>query len=197
MKFLNQSLINILKRNKFQKADTFCFLLQDCKLGEKGDIIQVSQEKARNLLLPLQIAYYVPRIRGKPLLPENWEPSLETSEMELEKIVPAFSNLSDHEISEILSLPDQKQNQSLMNQLKNDSKITIYSKAIPGSGKLFGSIGKDEIIQQIQQKFSERLEPGQIILPMDKIKDIGSVNMKVSFGGEDVDLVLEILDLKT
>jgi hypothetical protein len=77
------------KRYKFTKAKTHLFLLTDSILGKKGDIVLSDQEKARNILIPLQLAYYVPRVRGKPLLPPGYKEKEETVQVQ-ETITPYF-----------------------------------------------------------------------------------------------------------
>ena len=196
MKFPKTSLVSF-KRLKFQKADTFCFLLQDCKLGKKGDIIQTSQETARKLLLPLQLAYYVPRVRGKPLLPENWEPTVDSRSIQLENIIPAFSNLNEDQVSQFLSQGSSQESKLTISRLESDSIIKIFSKTIPGTSKLFGSVGKEEIIEEIQQKFQDiQLNSNQITISgdMERIKECGTIPFKISIDQEQVEMVLQVLE---
>ncbi|KAI9094388.1 hypothetical protein DFS34DRAFT_247858 [Phlyctochytrium arcticum] len=82
-------------RTKFEKPPTHVILLQDVRgLGQKGEITLVDVKKARNYLVPFKMAYYVPRIRGKPVLPEGWEPRVREEEIVLETITPAFPPVS-------------------------------------------------------------------------------------------------------
>jgi hypothetical protein len=94
--------MNIFKRFKFTKAKTHLILLTDSSLGKKGDIITSEQEIARNLLVPLQLAYYVPRVRGKALLPPGYKEKEEVSVNKQENIIPFFTSFTDKEISQIL-----------------------------------------------------------------------------------------------
>lgn len=43
-------------------------------------------KRARNHLVPLGLAYYVPRIKGKPILPEGWQPRIRETDVVLETV---------------------------------------------------------------------------------------------------------------
>jgi hypothetical protein len=45
---------------------------------------------ARNSLIPKKLAYYLPRIRGKVVLPENWVEKKKINTENLELITPAI-----------------------------------------------------------------------------------------------------------
>ncbi len=78
------------QRTKFRKPDVHVYLKQDVPgLGEQGEIVLSPLGLARNTLLPLGLAYYLPKWRGKPVLPEGWAPKVRAEELELEVITPA------------------------------------------------------------------------------------------------------------
>ncbi|TPX43111.1 hypothetical protein SeLEV6574_g05242 [Synchytrium endobioticum] len=79
------------RRCKFKKADTHVYLLKAVDgLGERGDIVEVGLGHARNYLVPFKLAYYVPRLRGKAVLPSDWKPNAQTSQDDIAEITPAI-----------------------------------------------------------------------------------------------------------
>ena len=46
---------------------------------------------ARNTFIPNKSAYYVPKLRGKAILPENWQP-IQLNPEAVETITPAWFN---------------------------------------------------------------------------------------------------------
>ncbi|KAJ3226864.1 hypothetical protein HK099_003976 [Clydaea vesicula] len=184
--------------SKFRKPDVHVYLLQDIQqLGVKGEIILVPSEAARKYLLPFQLAYYVPRHKGKPILPPDWEPKINPDDIKLEKILPAYdptgyveaegnaASAAEKQSEEELKLQEQEKlkelklhvNSERIKSLKQHVKKLEFLKVKIGKDtRIYGSISVDDITAEIKSKFSIIVEKSEVTIndvKDEKIKSIG------------------------
>ncbi|KAJ3340513.1 hypothetical protein HDU91_000837 [Kappamyces sp. JEL0680] len=107
-----------------------------------GDIVLSDLSRARNYLVPFQFAYYLPRFKGKAILPDGWTPPVKEEAGERVFITPAVPTVpyfesptgaaSFHPQPSALTfdqdgnpVPDQTQNASVPLSL-SDSDLQKY-----------------------------------------------------------------------
>jgi len=127
-------------------------LLQDVKsLGKKGDVVEVSEGYARNMLLKKGI--------GKEATGQNMN-DLKLQKANAEKVA-----------REALAAA-----QALAAEMK-DKKITVAVKAGEG-GRVFGSVSSKEIAEEIKKQLGYDIDKKKIILE-NPIKALGVTNIAI------------------
>ncbi len=127
-------------------------LLQDVKsLGKKGEIVEVSEGYARNVLLKKGI--------GKEATGQNMN-DLKLQKANAEKVA-----------REMLAAA-----QALAAEMK-DKKITVAVKAGEG-GRVFGSVSSKEIAEEIRKQLGYEIDKKKIILDS-PIKALGVTNVGI------------------
>jgi ribosomal protein L9 len=111
---------------------------------------------ARNFLIPKQYAYYVPRYRGKPILPQDWKPAVKTRQNF--KITPAFAVKDYQEINQLnleqLSKVQLELRRSRLTETEFYGSVT--SRDISEElGKLGFRVAHDQIVFNKTNKFGE------------------------------------------
>lgn len=127
-------------------------LLQDVKsLGKKGDVVEVSEGYARNMLLKKGI--------GKEATGQNMN-DLKLQKANAEKVA-----------REALAAA-----QALAAEMK-DKKITVAVKAGEG-GRVFGSVSSKEIAEEIKKQLGYDIDKKKIVLE-NPIKALGVTNVAI------------------
>ena len=126
-------------------------LLQDVKsVGKKGEVVNVSDGYARNLLFPKKLAQEANDV-NMHILNKKSEADRKKKTAEIEAA------------------------QKLANELK-DKEVIIYTKAGEG-GKLFGAITSKDISQEMEKQLSVSVDKKKIV--MNTIKNIGTYTAEV------------------
>lgn len=122
------------------------------KLGKVGEVVNVSDGYARNMLLPRKLAQVAtPDVIKR--VEKNNSDKLAKEKAEMEN----FSKLA--------------------REIK-DKKITVSAKA--KGGKLFGSVDGAKIAQEIKSQLGVELNSGQVKL-IAPIKDLGEKKVEIEF----------------
>ncbi|KAJ3186959.1 hypothetical protein HDU85_006996 [Gaertneriomyces sp. JEL0708] len=179
------------QRTKFQKPDIHVFLREDVPgLGERGEITLVNLAQARNYLVPFGLAYYVPRIKGKPILPEGWEPRVRDENMELETIEPAFSTVTVETRQMTTSassttrtadlIPDKQKILTTISLLTFD-RVRVSA----DTSRIYGSVSAEDVAKALFDKHALSVERDMIQFPADtpRIKDVGDYDVLIELGG--------------
>ena len=145
-------------------------LLQDVKsLGKKGDIVEVNQGYARNMILPKKL--------GVEATPQN------LNDLKLK-------NQNDEKIA--------AENLAAAEQLKAElaeKKITCTMK-VSANGKTFGSVSSKEIAEIIKKQLNIDIDKKKIILD-DPVKSIGGYNIKIKLHPQvTAELMLDVVEEK-
>ncbi len=145
-------------------------LLQDVKsLGKKGDIVEVNQGYARNMILPKKL--------GVEATPQN------LNDLKLK-------NQNDEKIA--------AENLAAAEQLKAElaeKKITCTMK-VGANGKTFGSVSSKEIAEIIKKQLNIDIDKKKIILD-DPVKSIGGYNIKIKLHPQvTAELMLDVVEEK-
>ena len=127
------------------------------KLGEAGDVRQVSDGYAINFLFPKKLAMPATAL------------GLEQVEHKKEKTKAASANF----------LKGLKQ---MKNKLENKS-LEIKAK-VNNKGTLFAQVKATEIASKISQVYNVEVDPGMIVIA-DQIKQVGEYKIKIKMTGQD------------
>ncbi|TPX59136.1 hypothetical protein PhCBS80983_g02666 [Powellomyces hirtus] len=179
------------QRTKFSKPDIHVFMRDNVPgIGEKGEITLVNLAQARNYLVPFGLAYYVPRIKGKPILPEGWEPRIREDDVVLETIVPAFSSVKIEQRQTLnetsvaagtatrekrIELDSEKH--SALLAIKNLTFDRVKMRA--DSTRIYGSVTPEDIVVELLDKYGVVLEKEAVQLG-ERIKDVGTHSVHVA-----------------
>ncbi|KAJ3261336.1 hypothetical protein HK103_005944 [Boothiomyces macroporosus] len=176
-------------RTKFKKPDIHVYLQENVEgLGNAGDIVLAKLGYARNYLVPFKKAYYVPRHRGKPILPDNWvAPVKETGDI-LEKITPAIITVP-YNINSIQTVTPIEQIEHIMSDMElKDALLKVQDlefqrvRIKKDSDKIFGSVTPADIANALlNQNISIDKEKIQ-----GRFKEIGSHSATITLS-EDID----------
>ncbi|KAJ1336556.1 ribosomal protein L9 [Batrachochytrium salamandrivorans] len=240
-----------LTRSKFTKPGVHVYLMKNVKgLGKQGtgpafpsshksqlfeyftildvmhyvlsEPISPSQSTlARRGLVPLKLAYYVPRIRGKPILPENWKPPVDEKDLGIEMITPAFSSETFKELpsSNPIPLPGvtkfaaslqaatenmlSKEEALQQDQERRDTLIKLKPlsfqrvRIVSDSERIFGSVSSYDVSLLLDQVHSIRVDRDTIFLNPQKLKHIGEHDAEIRFasGLESISIKVVISEL--
>ncbi|KAH6560897.1 hypothetical protein BASA50_006247 [Batrachochytrium salamandrivorans] len=211
-----------LTRSKFTKPGVHVYLMKNVKgLGKQGDIVLASPIQARRGLVPLKLAYYVPRIRGKPILPENWKPPVDEKDLGIEMITPAFSSETFKELpsSNPIPLPGvtkfaaslqaatenmlSKEEALQQDQERRDTLIKLKPlsfqrvRIVSDSERIFGSVSSYDVSLLLDQVHSIRVDRDTIFLNPQKLKHIGEHDAEIRFasGLESISIKVVISEL--
>ena len=127
-------------------------LLQDVKPhGKKGDIVEVSDSYAKNVLIR--------KGQGKEATPKNLN-DLKLQNKNAEKV--ARENLEEAK-----------------NKAKEMESWTVETKVKAGvEGKVFGSVSSKEIVNAVRNQYKEEIDKKKIILD-EPIKSLGTHEVKI------------------
>ncbi|TPX37043.1 hypothetical protein SmJEL517_g00841 [Synchytrium microbalum] len=187
------------RRCKFQKPDTHVYLLQSvATLGEKGDIVQVGLGHARNYLIPFKLAYYVPRLRDKPLLPTNWKPKA-VVQTATEQITPAVwtdpiitqqqptqqqqddGSIQDRPGRRPMATPSQPSAADILIGALNQREsldLTVTFKRVrisANESKIYGSVTADDVATELGNILGVTVVPS--LVDGERIKSVGAHQM--------------------
>ena len=145
-------------------------LLADVKsLGRKGDVVNVSDGYARNMLLPKKL--------GVEATPKNLN-DLKLKNQNDEKI--AAENLAAA--------------QKLADELK-DKKITVSMKVGEG-GKTFGSVSSKEVAEEMKKQLGVEVDKKKIIMK-DAVKSLGGYNIGIKLHPQvTAEVLLDVVEQK-
>ncbi|KND00691.1 ribosomal protein L9 [Spizellomyces punctatus DAOM BR117] len=195
------------QRTKFQKPDIHVFLREDIAgIGDKGEIALVNLSTARNYLVPFGLAYYVPRIKGKAVLPDGWEPRIREDDVVLETITPAYSTVKVEQRKTVTvtatnaetSKPTREERaQQEVEKLAalGTIKELVFERVLhrPESTKIYGSVSQEDIIKKLLAEHGVSIDRDAVQLET-KIKDVGVYKVTVSLGDGfkpvDVDIIV-------
>ena len=136
------------------------------KLGNLGDLVDVKAGFARNFLLPQK--------KAEPATKDNIE-AFETRRAELEKIQEQARGSAEARASKL-----------------QDAVITIEARA-GTEGKLFGSIGTDDIKNAISDAVVE-VEKKEIRLPDGPLRNIGEHEILLKLHSDvDVSVMIQVV----
>jgi large subunit ribosomal protein L9 len=134
-------------------------------VGRRGDIVSVSDGFARNYLLPT----------GQALKATDSMQGQATAMRRARDLRTSRDEESARTVAEVL----------------NNVTITIAARA-GSTGRLFGSVGTQDIAGAIKEQKGVEIDPGSIELE-EPIKSVGSVELPISlFGDVSVTVVLEV-----
>ncbi len=127
-------------------------LLKDLKgTGKNGDIVNVSDGYARNMLIPKNIAIEATKANVRSLEKKQ--------EQEAEKIA------------------EEKQKANELVKLLDESKLVIKTKSGDG-GKLFGSITSKDIAEALESQLNIKIDKKKIVLEA-PLRHIGSFDVEI------------------
>ncbi|KAJ3276250.1 hypothetical protein HDV01_005698 [Terramyces sp. JEL0728] len=176
-------------RTKFKKPDIHLFLKENVEgLGKAGDIVLANLGYARNYLVPFKKAYYVPRHRGIPILPDNWVPPLKETADVLENITPAVVTVP-YNINSIQTANPIEQIEHIMSDIElKDAVLKIQSldfqrvRIKKDSDKIFGSVTPTDIANSLLN-LNINIDKEKI---QGRFKEIGEHQATISIS-EDID----------
>ena len=168
-----------------------------------GDIVLSNLSQARNWLIPSRLAYYIPRFKGKPILPDNWTAPKKLEEGELEFITPAIVTVPYNEkapsqgvATSSKGIPSAISELELRNILETmpEPLSFVRVRISPESTRVFGSVTPQDIAAAFQERFNLSI-PKEAITG--RLKDIGVHNVLVSFseGIEPIEIKVAIKDI--
>ncbi|KAJ2996845.1 hypothetical protein HDV02_006098 [Globomyces sp. JEL0801] len=197
-------------RTKFTKSDLHVVLLKDVpELGTAGEIILAKRGFARNFLVPNKLAYYIPRFKGKPILPDNWTAPVVIDKSWIEVITPAIvtvpyddklANMSVRRIytgpsSTSTQTPESLPESELRNALAKLGALTFERVPIDSdSTNIFGSVTNADVSNLLQDQF-KLIVPKEAIV-MDKVKTLGihPIQIQFSIDLEPIKLDIEVIE---
>lgn len=174
--------IIIQRRTHFRKADTHVCLLQDVAgLGVAGEIVLAGLGYTRNYLVPFQLAYPVPRIRGKPVLPESWAPPVVVDTQQIEAITPAFMTVAYTEptAAEVDAVVQEEIANDIGKQLEHIKFIECERMAIGETNRFFGSITAQDVSDILLEEYNVTVSPELLELPQPFLRDFGTFAVSV------------------
>ncbi|KAJ3414583.1 hypothetical protein HDV05_006322 [Chytridiales sp. JEL 0842] len=180
---------NALAKSGFRKPDIHILLRENVPgLGNKG--------YARNYLIPFKLAYFVPRSKGKPILPEGWRPKVKISKEDIITIVPATFNMELLRPQTIgggdKAKSGGKLDQAAINTLSRIGKLTFARPVISaGDTRIFGSVSVDDCVAELQEKHGITLESKSITIEGGRIKELGVYQATVN-AGRDATIALDV-----
>lgn len=142
-------------------------LLKDIKgIGKNGEVVNVSEGYARNMLLPSKSAL----IATESVLKQVKEKEAKAKAKEEKNIAEA---------------------KDIAKSISSD-KIIIKAKAGQNS-KLFGAITTNEIAQAINEKYNINIDKKKIVIK-DAIKTVGTYNVEVKlYSGVSATIILDVI----
>ncbi|KAJ1547464.1 hypothetical protein HK096_002786 [Nowakowskiella sp. JEL0078] len=183
------------RRWKFRKPEVHLYLKTDVDgLGETGsknylgEIVAVDTVRARKFLVPFGLAYYVPRTKFQPVLPDDWEPKMNTADFP-SMLVPAFG----FEIEQLTNLGNAEKEASgsttnislaLIEELKKISILEFQRMRVTeDSDRIFGSVSVDDVLEELSGITNANFEKSQV--KMEKIKTLGSFKIEIEVGNQE------------
>lgn len=142
-------------------------LLKDIKgIGKNGEVVNVSEGYARNMLLPSKSAL----IATESVLKQVKEKEAKAKAKEEKNIAEA---------------------KDIAKSISSD-KIIIKAKAGQNS-KLFGAITNNEIAQAINEKYNINIDKKKIVIK-DAIKTVGTYNVEAKlYSGVSATIILDVI----
>ncbi len=135
--------------------------------GKKGEMKNVADGYARNMLLPKKLAVEA--------TPEN------------------INHLKGQQSSAQHKIDMDKQNAQELREKLNDKTVVITCKAGAG-GKLFGSVTAAQVAQQIEVQFGCKIDKKKIVLKSD-IKSFGSFAAEIRlYTGISAEVKIEVTE---
>lgn len=193
-------------RTKFTKADTHMVLLKDVHgLGIMGEIVQASLGRARRSLVPQGLAYYVPRIRGQPILPEGWKAKVVVSASDVVQITPAFMSTeyverTENEMQPFVQNTIDSGTNMHTKKLVESIKLQIQKVKInKDSERFYGSITPLEVAAILRDEHGLDIADEFIKFPEyleNKIRNIGEYTIDVALGLELAKLQITVTHTK-
>ncbi|KAJ3195241.1 hypothetical protein HDU82_002187 [Entophlyctis luteolus] len=164
----------------FRKADIHVMLYESIP----GLGVRVGM--ARNYLIPFKLAYYVPRAKGIPILPKNWERKTAFDKNAIKSVLPAFfdpaamvspapSSLGwSASSARKASTPEQIEGASALAKVTElEFKLPLID---PKGRRTFGSVTVEDIIAKLREAHgvTSLAKDDVVVLGMGgRIKEIG------------------------
>ena len=123
------------------------------KLGEPGDIVKVADGYARNYLFPKNFAT-IPT----PHNVNRFKKVRETRELELKK----------------------REDWAKSVKIKVDGLVLTFARKSHDEGKLYSTVRREEIVEQIQQRIGIEIEKDRVELGAHQIETLGTHPVKLS-----------------
>ncbi|KAI8818061.1 uncharacterized protein EV422DRAFT_508589 [Fimicolochytrium jonesii] len=194
-------------RTKFSKPDIHVYLRETVPgLGEKGEITLVNLAQARNYLVPFGLAYYTPRILGKPILPDGWEAKEREEDFELETIVPAFSTITVESRSTSTSSPTSSTSTTAQTaRIQSHLDLALALRSLPPltfkrvrmkatDTKIYGSVTADDVVRELLEVHNVVVDRESVLMK-ERIKNVGEFEVEVALGvGENGKVVVRVED---
>lgn len=141
--------------------------------------------------MPLNQAYYVPRFRGKPILPDGFKLAEKKSKVAREIITPAIDMGGFVEEAEVNA---EEQSETMIRQFLSQQSALVFKRVriTPEASKIFGSVTPQDISESL-------LETHGVTFPKEnitgKFKDIGQHKCFLQFSeGEPLEMVVDIIE---
>ncbi|KAJ3332000.1 hypothetical protein HDU76_001616 [Blyttiomyces sp. JEL0837] len=162
-------------------------------LHSTGEIVLASLGQARNYLIPFKLAYYVPRSKRLPILPEGWKPKENLSGKKNIVVLPVgfdaslLSPTSPTLMSAIASKTSTKKKAIEIDgvALSAIKELTFFRPLIdPKSQRTFGSVSAEDISAMLRDSHGLVVERSAISIdaPNGKIKEIGKHVITINVG---------------
>ncbi|KAJ3123579.1 hypothetical protein HK100_011555 [Physocladia obscura] len=163
----------------FRKPDIHVLLYEAIPgLGARGEIVQTSLGLARNYLIPFKLGYYVPRTKGRPIIPATWERKDDLGKDDIRFVLPAFYNPAQFTMQSTAAIlggkpktSEQIQEASALSQI---SVLEFKRPLIDPKGKrTFGSVTAEDIAALLRDSHGISVDKADIVITLGKIKEIG------------------------
>ncbi|KAJ3051189.1 hypothetical protein HK097_007836 [Rhizophlyctis rosea] len=166
-------------------------------------------KKTRQVLVPLKKAYYVPRVDGHAILPDNWKPK--EKEEVLETILPAFSVVSPERPGVTFTTfshtaPSTSTTTSdagpspttvdLKTALETLPKLDIHRVRVSDeSNRIYGSVTAEDIAEQLNFRWNIIVDKTNVHVAGGRFKEVGVKQVVISISEtESVTLSIHIKD---
>ena len=151
--------------------------------------------EARNYLVPFELAYYVPRVNGQPILPKDWKPAVKEADLKLEFIVPAFATVPYSETQTVLPQEPVVPVAALKSSLEKVSLRFERVRIQPDTTRFYGSVNVQDIVKALRQEHLLVVDKEAITIPEGKLKTLGQYSIEIKVGSQVVSIPLEIADV--
>ncbi|KAJ3241182.1 hypothetical protein HDU81_001578 [Chytriomyces hyalinus] len=168
----------------FRKPDIHVLLHQNVPgLGVKGEIVQASLGLARNYLVPFKLAYYVPKLKGKPILPTNWQRKDDLGKDAIQTVLPAFFNPTTVSQASIANpLQSKKAAAKLEGATALSQIVSLQFKRPlidPKGRRTFGSVSPDDIVALLRDTHGISVDKADVVIEGGRIKETGEHQISI------------------
>ncbi|KAI8621099.1 hypothetical protein BC830DRAFT_1095774 [Chytriomyces sp. MP71] len=183
----------------FRKPDVHVLLYENVVgLGGKGEIVQTSLGLARNYLIPFKMAYYAPKLRGKPVLPPNWQRKDDLAKDAIQTVYPAF--FSPAALSQASIANPLPQSKKAAAKLEGVSAMTglgtlEFRRPLidPKGRRTFGSVSPDDVVTLLREKHGILLDRTDVLMEGGRIKETGEHQITVKLANASQTVQINII----